>query len=81
MALPFADGSFDLVLCQQMLQFVSDRTAALAAKFAAVLSPGGPLPRQHLALRGEPTLRRRRARPMRSTRSTGSPTCASRRSP
>ena len=29
-SLPFADGSFDLVLCQQALQFFADRRAALA---------------------------------------------------
>ena len=40
MALPFADGSFDLVLCQKMLQFVSDRMAALC-EVRRVLSPGG----------------------------------------
>ena len=28
-ALPFADGSFDVVLCQQALQFFADRPAAL----------------------------------------------------
>jgi len=40
MALPFADASFDLVLCQEMLQFVSDRTVALG-EVRRVLSPGG----------------------------------------
>jgi len=40
MALPFADGSFDLVLCQDMLQFESDRMAALC-EVRRVLSPGG----------------------------------------
>jgi SAM-dependent methyltransferase len=40
MALPFADGSFDLVLCQEMLQFVSDRVGALH-EVRRVLSPGG----------------------------------------
>ena len=29
LALPFADGSFDVVLCQQALQFFPDRSAAL----------------------------------------------------
>ena len=39
-ALPFEDGSFDVVLCQQGLQFVSDRAAALA-ELRRVLAPGG----------------------------------------
>jgi len=40
MALPFEDGSFELVLCQEMLQFVPDRKAALC-EVRRVLSPGG----------------------------------------
>jgi ubiquinone/menaquinone biosynthesis C-methylase UbiE len=40
MALPFQDGAFDLVLSQQMLQFVPDREAA-ARELRRVLSPGG----------------------------------------
>jgi ubiquinone/menaquinone biosynthesis C-methylase UbiE len=40
MALPFPDGSFDLVLCQEMLQFVPDRLAALL-EVRRVLTPGG----------------------------------------
>ena len=39
-ALPFEDGSFDLVLCQQALQFVPDHAAALA-ELRRVLAPGG----------------------------------------
>jgi ubiquinone/menaquinone biosynthesis C-methylase UbiE len=39
-ALPFADGSFDLVLCQEMHHFASDRTAVLR-EVRRVLSPGG----------------------------------------
>jgi SAM-dependent methyltransferase len=40
MALPIADGSFDVVICQEMLQFVPDRAAALS-EVRRVLSPGG----------------------------------------
>jgi ubiquinone/menaquinone biosynthesis C-methylase UbiE len=40
MALPFADHSFELVLCQEMLQFVPDRAVALR-EVCRVLSPGG----------------------------------------
>jgi ubiquinone/menaquinone biosynthesis C-methylase UbiE len=40
MSLPFADGSFDLVLSQQMLQFVRDRIVA-AREIRRVLVPGG----------------------------------------
>jgi ubiquinone/menaquinone biosynthesis C-methylase UbiE len=39
-ALPFADGAFDLVTCQQVLQFVPDRGAALRG-MRRVLAPGG----------------------------------------
>ncbi len=39
-ALPFADGEFDLALCQQGLQFVPDRAAA-ARELRRVLAPGG----------------------------------------
>lgn len=41
-ALPFADGSFDLVLCQQGLQFFPDRLAGLR-EMRRVLVPGGRL--------------------------------------
>ncbi|GII59214.1 ubiquinone/menaquinone biosynthesis methyltransferase [Planotetraspora thailandica] len=39
-ALPFPDGAFDVVLCQQGLQFFPDRPAALAEAHR-VLAPGG----------------------------------------
>ncbi len=54
-ALPFADGSFDVVLSQQMLQFCPDRRAA-AREIRRVLAPGGRLvastwrPREHQPL-------------------------------
>ena len=38
--LPFGEGSFDVVLCQQGLQYFSDRIAAVK-EMARVLSPGG----------------------------------------
>jgi ubiquinone/menaquinone biosynthesis C-methylase UbiE len=41
-SLPFADGAFELVLCQQMLQFVPDRLAALR-EVRRVLAPSGRL--------------------------------------
>jgi SAM-dependent methyltransferase len=41
-ALPFADAAFDVVLCQQGLQFMPDPAAALA-DMARVLKPGGRL--------------------------------------
>ncbi len=40
MALPFADGAFDLVLCQHGLQFVPDRAAAVR-EMRRVVAPGG----------------------------------------
>jgi ubiquinone/menaquinone biosynthesis C-methylase UbiE len=41
-ALPFADGGFDVVYCQQGLQYVPDRLAGLR-EMARVLAPGGRL--------------------------------------
>lgn len=41
-ALPFEDASFELVTCQQMLQFVPDPAAALR-EIRRVLAPGGRL--------------------------------------
>ena len=38
--LPFGEGAFDVVLCQQGLQYFSDRNAAVK-EMARVLSPGG----------------------------------------
>ncbi len=40
MELPFADASFELVISQQMLQFVTDRAAAVR-EIRRVLAPGG----------------------------------------
>ena len=40
--LPFPDGSFDVVLCQQGLQFIPDKLAALH-EMRRVLAPGGRL--------------------------------------
>jgi len=40
--LPFDDGSFDIVLCQQGLQYFHDRRAAMS-EMARVLAPGGRL--------------------------------------
>lgn len=40
MALPFADAAFDLVLCQEMLQFAPDGLVA-AKEMRRVLAPGG----------------------------------------
>lgn len=42
MALPFADHSFELIVCQQMLQFVPDRAKAVR-EMRRVLVPGGRL--------------------------------------
>jgi ubiquinone/menaquinone biosynthesis C-methylase UbiE len=42
MSLPFEDGAFELVMCQEMLQFVPDRAAA-AREIRRVLEPGGRL--------------------------------------
>ena len=41
--LPFSDGSFDVVLCQQGLQYFPDRPAAMR-EMARVLVPGGRVP-------------------------------------
>jgi SAM-dependent methyltransferase len=55
MSLPFPDASFELVVCQQMLQFVPDRAVALR-EIRRVLVRGGRLvlatwrPRHELAL-------------------------------
>ncbi len=39
-SLPFADGTFDVVLCQLSLMFIEDRAAAMA-EMHRVLAPGG----------------------------------------
>jgi ubiquinone/menaquinone biosynthesis C-methylase UbiE len=41
-AMPFADGSFDLILCQQGLQYFPDRPGAMR-EMGRVLVPGGRL--------------------------------------
>jgi ubiquinone/menaquinone biosynthesis C-methylase UbiE len=41
-AMPFSDGAFDTVICQQGLQFFPDKAAALQ-EMARVLAPGGRL--------------------------------------
>ncbi len=41
-ALPFADGAFDVVLCQQGLQFCPDKAAAVS-ELRRVLRDGGRL--------------------------------------
>ena len=41
-ALPFPDASFDIVLCQQGLQYIPDKVAALS-DMKRVLAPGGRL--------------------------------------
>jgi ubiquinone/menaquinone biosynthesis C-methylase UbiE len=41
-AMPFADGSFDVVLCQQVLHLIPNRPAALG-EMLRVLKPGGRL--------------------------------------
>jgi len=41
-AMPLADAAFDVVLCQQRVQFFPDRTAALHEMYR-VLAPGGRL--------------------------------------
>jgi SAM-dependent methyltransferase len=55
MALPFDDGSFELVLSQQMLQFVPDRAAALR-EVRRVLRPGGRVVLSTWRPRGEQPL-------------------------
>ncbi|MBD0328635.1 MAG: methyltransferase domain-containing protein [Thermoleophilia bacterium] len=40
LALPFEDGTFDLVLCQQGIQFFPDQTKAMS-EMCRVLAPGG----------------------------------------
>ncbi len=55
MQLPFADRSFDLVLCQQMLQFVPDPQVALS-EIRRILVPGGRLIASTWKARGEQPL-------------------------
>ncbi|HEX6763994.1 MAG TPA: class I SAM-dependent methyltransferase [Polyangiaceae bacterium] len=52
MGLPFADASFDLVLCQEMLQFPPD-TVGVLREVRRVLSPGGRLFASTWRRRGE----------------------------
>lgn len=42
MELPFTDGEFDVIFCQQGLQFFPDRAAAMS-EMSRVLAPGGRL--------------------------------------
>lgn len=53
MRLPFADSSFDLLICESVLAFLPDRATALA-EFNRVLRPGGLLANNEVTFTQQP---------------------------